>query len=1041
MVRLELTARALRYRLWWVDDAPAALRFDGSGELSLAAGRLDRRTLARELGEVIRDVRRRQSEALAAAAQAPAAIAAPRTELLFGALAATALLFCLPLLVALITRVSLGRSLRLRSQRTSALVLVVAALAVAALAATGELITETPATVFMLGGLSWGALAVVLVPIALPPLAGLSRVEYAELFTVLDAWFSAAWRRTLALGAVVFALGWAGRALAAHLALSPQLTWGLAMPLFGLVVWHAGRAAIDVMAARIDDVLVDARTSDAWHHAVAGYVRGYFRRAGLDEPEGLLDGVRFLPGQVPGVAVYGGGLAISRIVVDRSLLEHTLAPYGRPHDYAAPRVSTLHWMQWNAGLITPSEVGTAVANRSQRRPRELTVEGDADHQPLGEPITLAGLVEPARLDPRPSYRPHDDIAWLAWDHGEEHDGTDASDKDWLFGALVVALGAIHRGEDRGATLRQLWRTRNRRRLEGDVEVAPPSEVSTAVPPGESPTVTDRMAAVAQDFSRRGTPSGRLSAPQLRVSAPAIVIPPGGRPTVERAAMRLSAPAIVIPPPSATPLVESAPAPIAEEAEDGAHEELALLPRKNLLEDDANEPRLVDGTKQFAAVVVDENGVVIEPAGVEAEAADAIEPPSRKNLSEDDANEPRLVDGTKQFAAMVVDEDELGEPRMVDGTRELAVIDPAASGQAMSEPSLRRSPPAEQPESRVQTAEVLPELEWPASVSPEIPVLASTDQKSAAVEQSAEQESSTASSSVEIAAEELMIPTKRVAVTMDVPQVLKLESEQAASLESGSGSGSESGSESGSGSGSGSESGSGSGSGSESESESGSGSESESESGSLAAIAAIALPSPPSPRRRAPRAPPPPAAPSSLRTSPRRKRASIAPPSFAPPAGRGPFSSLARHILSFWDRGAVRLGDTQTALHSARHHLVQALAFSLWQRDELLTARGHQPELERTTAAVYLELAAAPPQSPEERFLLARLRWLEPLALRGVATSHPRPRRRGLLALALAALLAWLGLSIAESVQFRSTYEQRIPAAAAPLEERSRDHGH
>jgi hypothetical protein len=34
---------------------------------------------------------------------------------------------------------------------------------------------------------------------------------------------------------------------------------------------------------------------------------------------------------------------------------------GRPHDYAAPRVSTLHWTQWNARLVMATEPGAAVA--------------------------------------------------------------------------------------------------------------------------------------------------------------------------------------------------------------------------------------------------------------------------------------------------------------------------------------------------------------------------------------------------------------------------------------------------------------------------------------------------------------------------------------------------------------------------------------------------------------------------------------------------------------------------------------------------------
>jgi len=59
--------------------------------------------------------------------------------------------------------------------------------------------------------------------------------------------------------------------------------------------------------------------------------------------------VRLLPGSTAEVAVYGGGLDDARIVIPRPMLELALSPWGRPHDYAAPRISTLHWTMWNAG--------------------------------------------------------------------------------------------------------------------------------------------------------------------------------------------------------------------------------------------------------------------------------------------------------------------------------------------------------------------------------------------------------------------------------------------------------------------------------------------------------------------------------------------------------------------------------------------------------------------------------------------------------------------------------------------------------------------
>jgi len=146
--------------------------------------------------------------------------------------------------------------------------------------------------------------------------------------------------------------------------------------------------------------------------------------------------------------VYGGGATHTRIVIPRRMLEIALAPWGRPHDYAAPRVSTLQWTMWNTGLVVASEQGDPITTAEQRRPRD---EGDPDlgeREVLGEPVTLAGIIEPTALDERTTYRPHDDPRWLDWDPGDEYDGTDAGDRDFLFGFLMHAVATVHRHGDR-----------------------------------------------------------------------------------------------------------------------------------------------------------------------------------------------------------------------------------------------------------------------------------------------------------------------------------------------------------------------------------------------------------------------------------------------------------------------------------------------------------------------------------------------------------------------------------------------------------------
>jgi hypothetical protein len=106
-----------------------------------------------------------------------------------------------------------------------------------------------------------------------------------------------------------------------------------------------------------------------------------------------------------------------------------------------------------------------IATREQRRPRETTAEGDPSEnarEHFGEPPTLVGIIEPAALDPRTSYRPHDDPAWLDWEPPEDYDGTDAGDRDFLFGVLAHAVAEIQRHGDRIATLATLAAVRARR---------------------------------------------------------------------------------------------------------------------------------------------------------------------------------------------------------------------------------------------------------------------------------------------------------------------------------------------------------------------------------------------------------------------------------------------------------------------------------------------------------------------------------------------------------------------------------------------------
>jgi hypothetical protein len=308
---------------------------------------------------------------------------------------------------------------------------------------------------FAAGGLAWGAVFAVTLPIVFPPLIGMARIDYPELIRLLGGWLGLVVRRAIAVAIIYLPVALAVALLGDAIAPSSAVQFAIILPLALLIERQWLRLAVAAAAERLDAALTDtAVDATAWHDAVRGYTVGYLRRNGLPIDADLLDRLVILPALGDEVCIYGGGATHTRLAIPRRMLELALAPWGRPHDYAAPRVSTLHWTQWNAGLVMASEPGAVIATREQRQPRVTTTEGDPSdnaREHLGEPPTLIGIIEPRALDPRTGYRPHDDPAWLDWE-GEEYDGTDAGDRDFLFGVVGHAIAEIQRHADRFATL-------------------------------------------------------------------------------------------------------------------------------------------------------------------------------------------------------------------------------------------------------------------------------------------------------------------------------------------------------------------------------------------------------------------------------------------------------------------------------------------------------------------------------------------------------------------------------------------------------------
>jgi hypothetical protein len=441
VVRCTLDAGELRYELrpLWSGAPPPARG-------AIVLGRLDRPGVAGVLRDRLHRLARTTTDDTGAVAVGP-----PDAASVIGVVALAAALLAFPFGFAIVRGRGVRRVLALPATRRTILGLAGLGGTALALAVLGA---PTGAW-FAAGGLAWGWFATVTMPLVFPPLVGLGRSDHEELARVLRVWLGA-----VAIRAPVAIALYAPVALVAWLAcdaldVDPAIAGALAIPLAALLVRHCIRCWVAVAALALDDALVDPTDADAWDAAVRAYAIGYLHRTGLPVDDGLFARTRFLPGKLADIAVYGGGLTHSRIVIPRRLLELALAPAGRPHDYAAPRVSTLHWTQWNAGLVMATEPGAPVATRADRQPRETTLEASIEfgsRELLGEPPTLAGVIEPFALDPRRAYRPHDDPMFLDWDPGEEYDGTDAGDRDFLFGLVAHALAQIQRHADRPLAL-------------------------------------------------------------------------------------------------------------------------------------------------------------------------------------------------------------------------------------------------------------------------------------------------------------------------------------------------------------------------------------------------------------------------------------------------------------------------------------------------------------------------------------------------------------------------------------------------------------
>ncbi len=387
------------------------------------------------------------------AAAAPVAVDRTRLNQILGLLV---IVLALPFLFGWLATRNTDSSAMLRTRTLRWAGAVVVGMSAASYASTvwSDQLAHARWVALIVGGMSWGLFAAAVAQSVFPRFGGLERVEHRDVFRLLRSWsaltLQQAVRVSLFYAPFFVAFWYAYQAVG----LPRELALGIAAPVWGLLArfWYA--CVVENLSLALDRDLITGTgdADDPWHQAVSAYVLGYVKRAGWPADESLLEDVLFQPGTGDQVVLYGGGMTHTRIVIGRGLLEYALAPEGRPHDYAAKRVHKLSWSEWNVGLVVPVELSATVATREQRRPRNPPIPGETEHQPLGQPPTLAGYVEPYQLDRRAQFRPGEDPVWLDWDPNDEYDGTDPSDKDFLFGIIVRELGAMERFENQRRTV-------------------------------------------------------------------------------------------------------------------------------------------------------------------------------------------------------------------------------------------------------------------------------------------------------------------------------------------------------------------------------------------------------------------------------------------------------------------------------------------------------------------------------------------------------------------------------------------------------------
>ncbi|MGQ0506092.1 MAG: hypothetical protein ACT4TC_12330, partial [Myxococcaceae bacterium] len=366
----------------------------------------------------------------------------------------------------------LGRSIlrrRVRPRSWVATFILAGTLVVASLfPVTTFTLTEGPyarVLTYLLGGVLWGVFALLHLGVVIPALNGIGRVRHETLAPLLSAWIRVMLSRVFGLALLYAPLLYSVLFYCEEVRLSFRTTWLFVVPLMGLLSVFWLLSLVDNLSAYLDDQIIigEASTRNAWHLATQRYLLGYVRRTGLDLSVDFVKRCLCLPGNVEGIVCYGGGLTAPRIVVNAEVLELALGPLRENNQVTEGGVNLEHLP---LGLIFPDSSDEGARRRAERAQRlrsakaELPLPRGFAPRLIGENATLLGWVLPSPIDETVplisnTKEDYEVVHSLLTEHYAafesegaegEHDDTDPTQKDFLFGALLRELGAIRRGE-------------------------------------------------------------------------------------------------------------------------------------------------------------------------------------------------------------------------------------------------------------------------------------------------------------------------------------------------------------------------------------------------------------------------------------------------------------------------------------------------------------------------------------------------------------------------------------------------------------------